>query len=586
MTGVIYARYSSDNQREESIEGQIRENTEFARKNGIEIVETFIDRAYSAKTDNRPEFQRMIKDSFNHGFDVVIVWKLDRFARSRYDSAKYRAILRKNNVKVVSATEAISESSEGIILEGMLEAMAEYYSVDLAQKVKRGMTDNALKCRYNGGGAVPLGYVIDSDGHYQLDPANAAVAAELFERYAEGEPVTQITDDLNARGLRTSRGRLFNKSSIRNLLKNRNYIGEYHYMDVVVPGGVPAIVSEDLFERANARLEKNKRVSGASKGTEKYILTTKLFCGECGAMMVGESGQKKNTGIYRYYKCAGAKRHECVKRAVRKELIEDYVVKKAIETVSDPETVDRIVAQVLELQDRENATLISLEAQLKDVRTSIGNIVRAVENGLANRSIQSRLNELEGEEIRLQNDIEREKALHPKLTEDQIRFLLSKYASLSTSVASHREKLIDSLIGSIILYDDGRIIIAFNYRDKKTEANINDVVAACSSSGSDIAQDGSPTKETGARRRLFLLLRARARNRCGGKPQSGVAAWVRICERKPAGACSWPASEQKYSRAARNSRSRRRRNSRSRRRRNSRFRRSGKPGFTPSGRRP
>ena len=147
MTGVIYARYSSDNQREESIEGQIRENTEFARKNGIEIVETYIDRAYSAKTDNRPEFQRMIKDSFNHGFDVVIVWKLDRFARSRYDSAKYRAILRKNNVKVVSATEAISESSEGIILEGMLEAMAEYYSVDLAQKVKRGMTDNALKCR-------------------------------------------------------------------------------------------------------------------------------------------------------------------------------------------------------------------------------------------------------------------------------------------------------------------------------------------------------------------------------------------------------------------------------------------------------
>ena len=143
MTAVIYARYSSDNQREESIEGQIRENTEFARKNGMDIAETYIDRAYSAKTDNRPEFQRMIKDSYSHGFDVVIVWKLDRFARSRYDSAKYRAILRKNNVKVVSATEAISESSEGIILEGMLEAMAEYYSVDLAQKVKRGTTAEA-----------------------------------------------------------------------------------------------------------------------------------------------------------------------------------------------------------------------------------------------------------------------------------------------------------------------------------------------------------------------------------------------------------------------------------------------------------
>ncbi|MBO4355648.1 MAG: recombinase family protein, partial [Clostridia bacterium] len=431
---------------------------------------------------------------FNHGFDVVIVWKLDRFARSRYDSAKYRAILRKNNVKVVSATEAISDSSEGIILEGMFEAMAEYYSADLAQKVKRGMTDNALKCRYNGGGSVPLGYVIDSDGHYQLDPANAAVALELFERYAEGEPVTQITDDLNARGLRTSRGRLFNKSSIRNLLKNRNYIGEYHYMDVVVTGGVPAIVSEDLFERANARLEKNKRVSGASKGTEKYILTTKLFCGECRAMMVGESGQKKNTGVYRYYKCAAAKRHECTKKAVRKELIEDYVVRKAMETVSDPETVDRIVRQVLDLQEKENASLLSLEAQLKDVRASIGNVVKAVESGMVNRTLQKRLNELEGEEIRLQNDIDREKALHPKLTEEQIRFMLSKYASLSIKSAAHREKLIDSLIGSILLYDSGKIIITFNYRDKKEEANIGEIAASAEHTGSDIAQDGSPTK--------------------------------------------------------------------------------------------
>ena len=150
MKGVIYARYSSDNQREESIEGQIRENTAYANKNGIDIVGTYIDRAYSAKTDNRPEFQKMIKDSAKKNFDVVIVWKLDRFSRNRYDSAKYKAMLKKNNVRVISATEAISEGAEGIILEAVLEGMAEYYSADLAEKVSRGMTENALKCRFNG----------------------------------------------------------------------------------------------------------------------------------------------------------------------------------------------------------------------------------------------------------------------------------------------------------------------------------------------------------------------------------------------------------------------------------------------------
>ena len=162
MRGVIYARYSSENQREESIDGQLRENMVYAKKNGIEIVGTYIDRAVSAKTDKRDEFQRMIKDSSKKGFDVVIVWKLDRFSRNRYDSAKYKMLLKKNDVRVVSATESISEGAEGIILESVLEGMAEYYSADLAEKVSRGMTENALKCRFNGG-TIPFGYMIDDE---------------------------------------------------------------------------------------------------------------------------------------------------------------------------------------------------------------------------------------------------------------------------------------------------------------------------------------------------------------------------------------------------------------------------------------
>ena len=149
MNAVIYARYSSDNQREESIEGQLRECQAFAESNDMIIVDTYIDRALSAKTDNRPDFQRMIKDSASGTFDIVIVWKLDRFARNRYDSAHYKSVLQKNGVKVVSATEKISQTSEGILLESLLEGMAEYYSADLSEKVIRGLTENAIKCKFN-----------------------------------------------------------------------------------------------------------------------------------------------------------------------------------------------------------------------------------------------------------------------------------------------------------------------------------------------------------------------------------------------------------------------------------------------------
>ena len=147
MTGIIYARYSSDNQPEESIE----ECTEYAKRNDITIIDTYIDRAFSATTDKRPAFQKMIKDSAKNMFDVIIVCKLDRFARNRYDSAHYKAQLRKNGVKVISANENISKGSEGIIFESVLEGMAEYYSADLSEKVIRGLTENAMKCKFNGG---------------------------------------------------------------------------------------------------------------------------------------------------------------------------------------------------------------------------------------------------------------------------------------------------------------------------------------------------------------------------------------------------------------------------------------------------
>ena len=220
MKAVIYARYSSDNQREESIEGQIRECTAFAEKHGITVLRHYIDRAYSAKTDNRPEFQHMVKDSSKRLFDMVIVWKLDRFARNRFDSARYKAVLNKNGAKVVSATEAISEGAEGIILESMLEGYAEYYSADLSQKVIRGRTENALKCKYNGG-TPTFGYVIDKDMQYQLDPRTAPVVLEIFTRYDQGATMKEIMEEMRQKGVTTVRGKKIDLNFMARLLKNR-----------------------------------------------------------------------------------------------------------------------------------------------------------------------------------------------------------------------------------------------------------------------------------------------------------------------------------------------------------------------------
>lgn len=325
MKAVIYARYSSDNQREESIDGQLRECKEFAERQNLTIVGTYIDRALSAKTDERPEFQKMITDSSKKQFEVVLVWKLDRFSRNRVDSATYRAILRRNNVKVVSATENISEGPEGIILEAILEGMAEYYSAELAVKIKRGQTENALKCRYNGG-FVPYGYRVDADKNFEADPLTAPIVREIFERYADGQTVGEISEELNSRGVFTnSKYKYTNKSSMHNLLKNRRYLGEYRHGDHVVPGGMPAIVSQEIFDKVQARMEKNKHAPASAKAPDEFILTTKLFCGHDGVFMVGTSGTSKTGKVHHYYKCGNAiYKKSCNKKAVRKDFIERY----------------------------------------------------------------------------------------------------------------------------------------------------------------------------------------------------------------------------------------------------------------------
>ena len=267
MIGVIYARYSSDSQRDESIDGQLRECQAYADSQGISIVDHYIDRAFSAKTDKRPAFQKMIKDSEKQKFDRIIVWKLDRFARNRYDSAMYKSKLKKNSVLVLSATETISNTAEGILLESLLEGYAEYYSAELSEKVTRGMTENALKCQFNGG-SVPIGYRINEDRKFEVDPEKAPFVLEAFRAYAGGMTIKEIVDMLNQKGLTSSHGNPITINIVTDMLKNRRYIGEYRFRDIIQKDGIPRIVPQELFDLVQSEREKNKRATARHKAED------------------------------------------------------------------------------------------------------------------------------------------------------------------------------------------------------------------------------------------------------------------------------------------------------------------------------
>ena len=506
MTAVIYARYSSDNQREESIEGQIRECTAYAEKNGITVIKHYIDRALSAKTDNRPEFQQMIKDSEKRLFDIVLVWKLDRFARNRYDSAHYEYQLERNHVKLVSATEPISEGPAGIMVKSMLTGMAEYYSAELSEKVVRGMTENVLKGKYNGG-TIPIGYTVDEEKFFQIDPLKAPFVVEAFQRYNDGATMKELMNWLNDSGVTTNRNQKFTYNSIQTLLTNRRYIGENRFKDIVMPDSIPVIIEKELFDSVQDKIAKNRRAPARHKAEDDYLLTTKLFCGMCGAMMFGECGTSRNKNVHHYYKCANAKRTKtCKKKTVRKEWLEDLVVCETMKMIHDDDCIQSIVDAVMILQEQENTVLPLLEKQMKDIENGIENLLNAIQAGVLTSSTKGRLEKLEAQQKELEIRIAEEKLAKPKVSADFVKFWLTNFRKLDPNVKSHRETLINTFVNAVYLYDE-KVLITFNYKDGTKTITFDEIAAkdAPEGNGSDLGCFAPPKKHEILRLVLFLL---------------------------------------------------------------------------------
>lgn len=474
-TCVIYARFSSHNQTEQSIEGQLRICYDYAKREGIQVVGEYIDRAISGRSDDRPDFQRMIKDAKKQAFQYVLVYKLDRFARNRYDSAIYKVELKKHGVKVISAMENIGDNPESIILEAVLEASAEYYSIDLSQKVKRGRYESAKKGKW-AGGHLPPGLIAE-DGYIKLNEDYAPYIRQAFSDYADGEQKTTILEYLNSHGVRGSMGRPISQSTLLKMLHNEKYAGILDQSGVRLENGCPALVDPETWDRVQNRLKSNKRQGATYKADVRYLLTGKLFCGHCGEKMVGVSGTAKSGTIYYYYSCQGRRHKTCKKKNEKKDFIEWYVCEQTVQFVLQPDRIKQIAKAVVaeytnEFGDKEIKALENRIASLdRDMREAVEMALHVP--SAAKQALYDKMEQIGSEKESLEVDLSKLRVANQiTFTEKDIESWLKTFCNGDLMDLDFRQKMIDTFINSIYLFDD-KVIIYYNVRDGKQVSYID-----------------------------------------------------------------------------------------------------------------
>ncbi len=473
-TAVIYCRYSSDNQTEQSIEGQLRVCNEYAKSNDIVILDTYIDRAMTGTNDNRPDFQRMIKDSSKRTFQIVLVYKFDRFSRNKYETAMHKKTLKDNGVKVVSATEYIPDSPEAIILESMLEGYAEYYSAELSQKVKRGMRETRSKGNFTGGYLL-YGYKVENH-KVVIDQDRADVVRYIYKQYSIGVYVKDIIKELTSKGI-LNRNKPFARNTVYKILKNEKYSGIYRHNGEIFTNIYPQIVDTETFNKVRAKVLNNQYGKHSDEVT--YLLKDKIICGYCGMTVTGENGTARNGERKYYYKCRGRKEHltDCHKQAIRKDVIEKIVLESVIEHFQKCNNLDYIVNGLMHEQERQAQANVVLNLLLKEQRTTenaIQNIMTAIENGGTTNTVMKRMRELETRKSELEKQIAIEKSKTvAMLDKDQIKAFYIEALRLEPKF------LINSLVKQIILFDD-KIQIIYNSPIMQSPDNDNRDFLICS----------------------------------------------------------------------------------------------------------
>ena len=464
-TAVIYARYSSNNQTEQSIEGQVRVCQEYAKQHDILIIGQYIDRAISGTTDKRPDFQQMLIDSKKKEWNYVLVYRYDRFSRDIYASVIHEQELNNRGIQLISATEQIPETSEGGILKGVIQLMNNYYVKELRQKVKRGMRETRLKGNFQGG-TVPYGYKLNNK-KLEIVEEHAKVVNHIYNQYAIDVPVMSIINGLTARGILYN-NKPFKPNVIYTMLKNEKYTGVYKIDDQVYTNIYPQIISNDLFDRVRRKTEENRIGSKSSQSV--YMFRHKLRCGYCGMPISADTSRNRYNTQFQYYKCLGVKKYKngCIKDTIQKGVLEEILMNAIVEELAKPETLKLIVKNVLHLQEehrKENSNLVGLVNAKIQAQKSLDNIVLAVEQGLITKTTGQRIKDLETQIEDLEKQIMVEKSNSCSvLTEDEIKQFYK------TALKQSGLALINYIIKEVKLYNDKAEII-FNTPIKKSPNN-------------------------------------------------------------------------------------------------------------------
>lgn len=514
---IIYARYSSHNQRDVSIEQQIEACRKHAAELGLTITDTYEDRAISGRTDNRPAFQRMMRDAEDGKFQYVLAWKSNRMGRNMMQAMVNESRLMDCGVKVFYAEEDFDDSAAGRFALRSMMNVNQFYSDNLAEDVRRGLMDNASKCMANG--RQPLGYKRGEGGKVVVDEPAAAIVREIYTRIASGEMFMDIARDLNRRGIKTQSGSEWNKSSFKVLCRNERYRGIYIYGDTRIEGGIPPIVDDVLWYKVQEVLKvKKSKNRHHCPSDEDYLLTGKLRCGKCGGYMIGMSGRSKTGDVHHYYACQNRRvGHTCDKKNIRRDVVEPAVAQAIKQYCLTDDAIEWITDQTIAYWEDEDRKLQidSIENDLSAVQSSISNVMKAIEMGVITETTRDRLIELERQQTDLKSKLAlaKEEIVHVD-RKDLISSLLA-FRHGNVHDRAYQEKLFNAFLIAVYVYDDDHLKLVFNSFGKDDTVNIaldlgeNDDNSGLSdvSKSSPILSNGQPKRHPNTPDVFFCRIR-------------------------------------------------------------------------------
>jgi site-specific DNA recombinase len=479
---VIYSRFSTENQKETSIDAQERACEEYAKKKGLEIVGRYADRAKSGtNAEKREQFQKMLSDSANGLFSCVLVFSIDRFARDLRDYLNSRHDLLENGVRVRSATEGIGDDLSGQIIAAVLMLNAQMYVTNLSKHVRKNQRETALKGLHVGG-PVLYGFKVNSEREYVPNEEEAPVVRKIFEMYASGKKsYHEILEHLDSLGIRTRQGEKFKVSTLYDILRNEKYIGKYKYgvkqdpnsetddKQIVIEDRIEKIIDVDLFNKVRERLAQNKINAGRHKAKRNYLLSGIIRCGECDTPMQGNTRKNsKGKSAYSSYDCPNRK--TCGNRSVRRRLLERFVFGKLYEHLLPSVSLDRLTAMMNEHIKKQSAKSpgeISKEKlELKKIEKQIGNLVNHMKNGDKSDAARNEVANLENRKRIAEGRIEEMKSRHnvAPISKETVADLLcqsrkilrrpndKKHKDLAKSVECRN--FVNSYVESVLVFGD------------------------------------------------------------------------------------------------------------------------------------